>query len=99
MGVVVTSTPAEEANPLPAGVDGKIAGAVPLPQVVQPVTVQIGGTGAEILYGGAAPTLVAGVMQLNVRIPTGITPGDAVPVQLTIGGVTSPTVTLAVSAQ
>ena len=99
IGTIVTLYATGEGTTTPAGVDGKVAGGVPLPQVIQPVTVTIGGNPAELPYAGAAPTLVAGVMQINARIPIGTTPGDAVPVQITIGGVASPTVTLAVSAQ
>ena len=99
IGTIVTLYATGEGTTTPAGVDGKVAGGVPLPQVIQPVTVTIGGNPVELTYAGAAPTLVAGVMQINARIPIGTTPGDAVPVQITIGGVASPTVTLAVSAQ
>ena len=99
IGAIITFYATGEGATTPAGVDGKIAGTVLLPQVIQPVSVTIGGVSADLLYAGAAPSLVAGVMQINARIPVGITPGAAVPVQLTIGGATSPTVTVAVSAQ
>jgi uncharacterized protein (TIGR03437 family) len=99
IGSIIVLYATGEGITTPAGVDGKIAGTPPLPQVVQPVTVNIGGTTADLAYGGAAPTLVAGVLQINARIPPGITPGDAIPVQLNIGGVNAPTVTIAVSGQ
>jgi len=54
------------------------------------VTVSIGGQPAQVLYAGAAPGLVAGVMQVNVRIPDGIGTG-VVPVILQVGGAASPT--------
>jgi uncharacterized protein (TIGR03437 family) len=44
----------------------------------------------EITYAGAAPTLVAGVLQVNVRIPTDAETGPAVPLLLTVGTLTSP---------
>jgi len=67
-----------------------------LATVVSPVTVTIGGQTADLLYAGTAPTL-AGVTQINVRVPAGIHPGNAVSVVVNIGGVNSPTnVTLAV---
>jgi uncharacterized protein (TIGR03437 family) len=69
---------------LPAGVDGQIAG-VPPAQPLIPVKVQIGGTDAEVLYAGAAPGLVSGVIQVNARVPAGIAPGGIVPIVLTIG--------------
>ena len=83
----------------PAGIDGKPATA-PFPAPNLPVTVTIGGvTVSSLQYAGAAPGEVAGLLQINVAIPTGITPGSAVPVAIAIGGITSPAgVTLAVSA-
>jgi uncharacterized protein (TIGR03437 family) len=52
---------------------------------------------AEVQYAGAAPTLVAGVMQVNVRLPPGVRPGDGVPVLVGLGETSSsPGVTLAV---
>jgi uncharacterized protein (TIGR03437 family) len=70
--------------------------AEPLPKPTNPVKVTIGGQEGEILYAGAAPGM-AGVMQVNVRVPTGIKIGSAVPVVLTIGTASSqPGVTLAV---
>lgn len=59
-----------------------------LATVVSPVKVTIGGKPADVLYAGTAPTL-PGVTQINVRVPTGINPGSAVPVIVTIGGVSS----------
>ena len=46
-----------------------------LPKPRLPVSVRIGGQSAVIHYAGAAPFIVAGVMQLNVQIPEGIEPG------------------------
>jgi uncharacterized protein (TIGR03437 family) len=52
-------------DPLPA--DGSVAGAA-LAKPVLPVSVTFDNVPAEILYAGAAPGLVAGVLQINVRI-------------------------------
>jgi uncharacterized protein (TIGR03437 family) len=60
----------------------------PLPEPVDPVTVTIGGKQAEILYAGAAPGL-AGVMQINIRLPRGIDTSNSVPVSVKIGASSS----------
>lgn len=72
----------------PAGMDGKVAN-FEFPKPLLPVWVKIGGILAEVLYAGAAPGLVAGVMQVNVRIPNNISPGNATPVTLTVGSIGS----------
>ena len=41
-----------------------------------PVSVTIDGAPAEVLYAGAAPGLVAGVLQINVRIPANTRTGS-----------------------
>jgi uncharacterized protein (TIGR03437 family) len=56
----------------------------PLPKPLNPVTVAIGGQRCDLLYAGAAPGMAA-VIQINARVPAGITPGNAVPVVVTIG--------------
>lgn len=67
----------------PPGIDGLLADSV-LPQPLLPVSVTIGGQAAEIKYAGAAPGVVAGIVQVNVRIPDGVGSGG-VPVQLRVG--------------
>jgi uncharacterized protein (TIGR03437 family) len=96
-GSIVVILATGEGQTEPAGVDGKPA-AAPLPAPRLPVAVSIGGANAEeVLYAGGAPGLVAGVMQLNVRIPAAATPGGAVPLLLKVGEVSSqPGVTMAV---
>ncbi|HLK21042.1 MAG TPA: SBBP repeat-containing protein [Bryobacteraceae bacterium] len=80
----------------PAGVDGKLA-ANPGPKPVLPLSVTIGGQPAEVVYSGGAPGQVAGLMQVNVRVPKGIAAGPAVPLVLTVGTSSSQAgVTLAV---
>jgi uncharacterized protein (TIGR03437 family) len=87
-GDVISLFATGEGQTSPAGVDGKLA-AVPLPQPVLPVTVTIGGQNAQILYAGGAPGLVAGLIQINVRIPSGIPTGAAVPVAVRVGNASS----------
>src|SRR5262245_13137896 len=73
-----------------------VLAAEPLPKPVNLVKVTIGGQAGEILYAGAAPGM-AGVMQVNVRIPAGTKAGSTVPVVLSVGIASSqPGVTLAV---
>ncbi len=69
----------------PALTDGQLATAASTANAAG-VSVTIGGVQAPVLYAGAAPGLVAGALQINVTVPSGITPGPAVPVVLTIGG-------------
>lgn len=73
-----------EGQTLPLGQDGAPAGA-DLPRPVLPVKVTIGGQEGVILYAGGAPGLVAGLVQINVRVPAGIPAGNAVPVVLQVG--------------
>jgi len=61
-----------------------------------PPTVTIGGVNApNIPFAGLAPGFV-GLYQVNVQVPTGTPTGDAIPVQLSIGGLASNTATIAV---
>ena len=81
----------------PSGLDGQLAGTV-LPRPVLPVSVSIEGQAATVLYAAALPGSVAGIMQIEVQVPTGIQPGAAVPVSLQVGSFTSPAgVTIAIA--
>jgi uncharacterized protein (TIGR03437 family) len=80
----------------PQGQDGKVIYEDP-PRVAVPVSVKIGGVDAELRYAGAAPGMVSGVVQINVRVPASLAAGGAVPVEITVGGASSqPGVTLSV---
>jgi uncharacterized protein (TIGR03437 family) len=65
---------------------------LPPPQVtpapVLPIQVWIDGQSAVYTYAGEAPGMVAGVMQLNVQIPSSV-PSGPLSIQVSIGGNTS----------
>ena len=95
-GEVIVLYATGEGRLRPSPVEGSITtGTVDtLPRPVAPVTVTINGqevAPADILYAGSAPGIVAGVMQINVRLsPTlNITGPAEVPVGISVGGVAS----------
>jgi uncharacterized protein (TIGR03437 family) len=82
----------------PVSVDG-ILTSQPYPLPMLPVSVTINDLPAQVLYAGAAPGLVAGVMQINVVVPDTAFPANHDQVVLTIGDYVSPTaITIAVQA-
>jgi uncharacterized protein (TIGR03437 family) len=83
--VVIYATGEGQTNP--PGIDGRITG-TPLNTPLRAVAVTIGGRNAEVLYAGSAPGLVAGLLQINARVPEDAG-GGAVPVTISIGGQTS----------
>jgi uncharacterized protein (TIGR03437 family) len=95
-GSVVQVFATGEGQTSPAGVDGKLALAAPYPAPLLPVTVTIDGLPAQVLYAGAAPTLVAGLLQIDVQIPDGAASG-AKPIVVQVGDTQSQTsVTVAI---
>jgi uncharacterized protein (TIGR03437 family) len=74
--------------------NGDISGAT-LANTLTVPQVMIGGITAQVVFSGLAPQFV-GVNQLNVIIPN-VPAGSAVPIQISVGGNTSPaTTTMAV---
>jgi len=67
----------------------------PLAETTTIPTVTIGGVPANVLFSGLAPGFV-GEYQVNALVPATTLAGSAVPVAISIGGVTSNTVTIAV---
>jgi uncharacterized protein (TIGR03437 family) len=64
-------------------------------QIAAPATASIGGVTATPSFAGLAPGF-AGLYQVDVAVPSTVTPGSTVPVFITVGGVQSNTVTIAV---
>jgi uncharacterized protein (TIGR03437 family) len=67
----------------------------PLARTTTTPTVTIGGVVAVVTYSGLAPGLV-GLYQVNAIVPTGLTPGNSVPVVISMNNIPSNTVTIAV---
>jgi uncharacterized protein (TIGR03437 family) len=70
----------------PASSDGKVTVPPDLPKPMGDVSVTIAGQNAPVQYAGAAPFLVAGVIQVNVMVPANIPSGPSVPIELSING-------------
>ena len=87
--VVVTGlgavTPAVEAGEADLG--------DPLSNADLDVTVTVGGVPAAAFFAGLAPGFT-GLYQVNAILPRGVDAGDAVPVIVTAGGISSPAVTI-----
>ena len=61
------------------------AGGSPLYETVETPAVMIGGHAAKVLFSGIAPGY-AGLYQVDVQVPAGVTAGNDVPLEITIGG-------------
>jgi uncharacterized protein (TIGR03437 family) len=72
-------------------------GAAPASQmtIAATATVSIGGATVTPSFAGLAPGFV-GLYQVDAQVPASLTPGSALPVFMTVGGVASNTVTIAV---
>lgn len=61
-----------------------------------PPQVTVGGVTAPIIFAGLSPQFV-GVNQVNITVPA-VAPGDSLPLEIKVGGITSPSnITIAVS--
>jgi uncharacterized protein (TIGR03437 family) len=74
---------------------GMAARAEPLSMTIATPTVSIGGADALVVFSGLAPGAM-GLYQVNVQVPQGASVGDAVRLTLSVGGVASNSVTIAV---
>ncbi len=69
--------------------DGSVIGAAPpFPRTVEPFQIYVqapfgsGAAGMPVEYAGAAPGFVAGLVQINARVPEAASTGDAVLVRI-----------------
>jgi uncharacterized protein (TIGR03437 family) len=94
-GSIVALYATGEGQTAPGGLDGQMAG-LPFPAPRLPVSVTVDGQSADVLYAGAAPGEVAGLMQINIRLPLGLAAGN-IPITFSVGGTASqPGLTVAV---
>ena len=87
-GSIVQIYATGEGQTSPPGVTGSITGSG-LKTPVQGVKVAIGGQDAFVQYAGSAGDAVAGLFQVNAVVPQSVTPGAAVPIAVSVGGVPS----------
>jgi uncharacterized protein (TIGR03437 family) len=74
---------------------GSAAPSSPPATTTNPVTVTIGSQTAQVFFSGLVGGF-AGLYQVNAYVPKGITPGDALPLVITVAGFESAPVTVAV---
>ena len=74
---------------------GQAASLTTLSQAVAPVTVTIGGVAAQVTFAGLTPS-ATGLYQVNAVVPSGVAPGDSVPVVLTAASQLSAPATIAI---
>jgi uncharacterized protein (TIGR03437 family) len=78
-----------EGQTSPSGVTGKVtAMSDRTPEPLLPLAVFIGGQPAAVTFYGEAPGVISGVMQLSVRVPSNVPPGD-LPISVSVGGTSS----------
>lgn len=78
----------------PAAGDGRLSDG--LSSTATPVTVLVDGQPAEVSYAGGAPNLVAGLIQVNIRLSPNLRPGN-LPIVIRMGETQSqPNVTVSV---
>jgi uncharacterized protein (TIGR03437 family) len=88
-GLGAVDPPVQTGN-IPAA-DGKLHNTTTTP------TVTVGNVAAQVFFSGISPQFV-GVYQINIVIAPGTPTGDKIPLQISMGGVSSPSnITIAVS--
>ena len=79
----------------PPVVAGAAAPSSPPAMTTNPVTVTIGGKSAQVFFGGLVGGF-AGLYQVNAYVPTGVTAGGSVPLVVSVAGLESAPVNVAV---
>jgi uncharacterized protein (TIGR03437 family) len=74
---------------LPIPWDGFVA-TEPSAASIPNVSVLLGDINAEVLYAGATPGLITGIVQINARIPDNAPTGKAVPLTVRVENIASP---------
>ncbi len=85
-----------EGQTSPGGIDGLVSGASGTPTPLLPVTATVAGSTATVTSAAEAPGQVAGVLQVNVTLPSTVTTSNAVVVQVTVGTALSQQISIAV---
>lgn len=93
--IQIFATGAGLTTPVLAAGEAAPGGGSPLIFTQVTPTVTIGSKNAEVTFSGLAPGFV-GLWQINARIPADVTPGLALPLVVSAGGLTSNVVTVAV---
>jgi uncharacterized protein (TIGR03437 family) len=92
------ATPGGEANALTLATGKTAPASGTLYLTVQTPIVTIGGIPVPVQFSGIAPGF-AGLYQINVPVPAGVTPGDDVPITVAMPGSIVDTATISVAAQ
>jgi uncharacterized protein (TIGR03437 family) len=85
--IVIFATGGGQTNP--PSITGSVSPINQLLRLTGTITATIGGQPATVEFAGAAPGLVTGVIQLNLRPTPGVR-GNALQVVITIDGISSP---------
>jgi trimeric autotransporter adhesin len=62
------------------------------------VTATIGGQNADVVFAGAAPGMVTGIVQLNIKVPNAVS-GTQLPISVSVNGKTTPLIGTTVAVQ
>lgn len=84
-GSIVVLYATGEGQTNPGGVNGKLATDAVVPKPMLTIRVQFNGEYADVLYAGGAPTLTAGLLQVNARLPADLPAASTISVVVRAG--------------